>query len=240
MNRVILITGATGVLGSSIAEHFLNNNDIVYLNYLHNEKKAKEYEGKYKNARAIKCDVGNEEEVKRMIELIEQEQGHLDILVNNAAITMDNEFFDKTKAEFSKVLETNLVGPFLTSKYAGLLMQKNNSGTIINISSTNAIDTNEPYGMDYDASKAGLISLTHNFAAVLAPNIRVNAIASGWINTPLVMEMNPHYIEEEKKKIMMERFAEPEEIAKIVFFLASDDASYINNSVIRVDGGKKC
>lgn len=239
MNRVILITGAMGSLGLSISKIFLENNDIVYLNYHLNKDKAKEITDKYQNAKLIKCDVGNEEEVKNMIKRIEEEQGHLDVLVNNAAITIDNEFADKTKEEFAKVLETNLIGPFLTSKYASLLMKGKQKGTIINISSTNAIDTNEPYGMDYDASKAGLISLTHNFAASLAPQIRVNAIASGWINTPQVMEMNPHYIEEEKEKIMMERFAEPEEISKVVFFLASDDASYINNSVIRVDGGKK-
>jgi len=237
MKRIVLITGALGTLGLSIAQKFLENNDIVYLNYHLNEDKKEEIVSNYPNARLIKCDISNELEVKNMFKKIKEKEGRLDVLVNNAAISLDNEFYDKTKKEFSKVLETNLIGPFLTSKYASILL-KESRGTIINISSTNAIDTNEPYSMDYDASKAGLISLTHNFAASLAPNVRVNAIASGWIKTKQVLEMNPHYIEEEKRKILLERFAEPEEIAKVVFFLASSDASYINSSVIRVDGGK--
>ena len=112
-------------------------------------------------------------------------------------------------------------------------------GSIINISSTNAIDTPEAYSLDYDASKAGLISLTHNFAKIYGPDIRVNAIASGWINTSNVLEMEPHYIEKEKNKIILNRFAEPEEIANVVFFLASKEASYIVDSILRVDGGLK-
>jgi len=241
MNKIVLVTGASKGLGEKIAKEFLNDNDIVYVNY--NTTSLEEVKKKYSlfnNAKFIKCDVSSEEEVKKMLSIINEEQGHLDILVNNAAITLDNDYFDKNKDEFNKVLETNLIGPFLTSKYASNIMLESKKGTIINISSTNAIDTNEIYSMDYDASKAGLISLTHNFAKALAPNIRVNAIAAGWITTEPVMEMNPHYIEKEKNKILLNRFAEPEEIAKVVFFLASDDASYINNSVIRVDGGKKC
>jgi len=240
MNNIVLVNGASKGLGEKIAKEFLNDNDIVYVNY--NTTSLEEVKKKYSlfnNAKFIKCDVSSEEEVKKMLSIINEEQGHLDILVNNAAITLDNDYFDKNKDEFNKVLETNLIGPFLTSKYASNIMLESKKGTIINISSTNAIDTNEIYSMDYDASKAGLISLTHNFAKALAPNIRVNAIAAGWITTEPVMEMNPHYIEKEKNKILLNRFAEPEEIAKVVFFLASDDASYINNSVIRVDGGKK-
>ncbi len=241
MNKIVLVTGASKGLGEKIAKEFLNDNDIVYVNY--NTTSLEEVKKKYSlfnNAKFIKCDVSSEEEVKKMLSIINEEQGHLDVLVNNAAITLDNDYFDKNKDEFNKVLETNLIGPFLISKYASNIMLESKKGTIINISSTNAIDTNEIYSMDYDASKAGLISLTHNFAKALAPNIRVNAIAAGWITTEPVMEMNPHYIEKEKNKILLNRFAEPEEIAKVVFFLASDDASYINNSVIRVDGGKKC
>jgi len=236
MNRIILVTGASRGLGASIAKMFLENNDIVYINYNKSEKQALDIALKYNNAILVQADVSNEEDIKRMIKKIKDTHGHLDIVVNNAGIALDNEFQEKTKEEFNKVLETNLIGPFLISKYAKEIMEK---GSIINISSTNAIDTNETFAMDYDASKAGLISLTHNFAKAFAPNIRVNAIAAGWINTESVMEMNPHYIEEEKKKIMLEKFAEPEEIANVVFFLASDKASYINNSVIRVDGGIK-
>lgn len=237
MNRVVLVTGASRGLGLAIAKKFLKDKDIVYVNYNNTplEKLEEKYQ-EFNNAKFIKCDVSNEDDVKSMMNKIKKEYGHLDVLVNNAAICKDNEFYNKTSEEFQEVLKTNLIGPFLACKYIGELMVK---GSIINISSTNGIDTNETYAMDYDASKAGLISLTHNFAKVLSPNIRVNSIAPGWINTETVNEMEPHYLESEKDKIMLERFAEPEEIANVVFFLASNEASYITDSIIRVDGGLK-
>lgn len=239
MERVVLVTGASRGLGASIAKLFLKNGDIVYLNYNKSEDKAQRIADKYSNAKIIKCDVASEAEIKNMIGKIKEEMGRIDVLVNNAAICCDNYFCDKTDEEFKEVLNTNLIGPFLTSKHVGLIMMEQQSGVIINIASTNAIDTNETYAMDYDASKAGLISLTHNYAKALAPYVRVNAVAPGWIRTEAVMEMEPHYLDSELNKIMLNRFALPEEVAKVVFFLASDDASYINNSVIRVDGGLK-
>lgn len=239
MERVVLVTGASRGLGASIAKIFLENGDIVYLNYNKSRDKAQRIADKYSNAKIIKCDVASEAEIKNMIGKIKEEMGRIDVLVNNAAICCDNYFCDKTDEEFKEVLSTNLIGPFLTSKHVGLIMMEQQSGVIINIASTNAIDTNETYAMDYDASKAGLISLTHNYAKALAPYVRVNAVAPGWIRTEAVMEMEPHYLDSELNKIMLNRFALPEEVAKVVFFLASDDASYINNSVIRVDGGLK-
>lgn len=234
MNRVVLVTGASRGLGAAIAGVFLENNDIVYVNYNHSEEKAKELCQKYPKAFPIKCDVSNEEEIKDMIEVIKKEQGHLDILVNNAGIAIDTEFQDKTKENFMKTLDTNLIGPFLVCKYARTIMEE---GSIINISSTNGIDTYYVYSLDYDASKAALISLTHNLSLEFAPKIRVNAIAPGWINTEMNQELDKDYVEEECKKILLNRFAEPKEIANVVFFLASEEASYINNSIIRVDGG---
>lgn len=237
MSKVILVTGASRGLGEAIAKKFLDNNNIVYINF--NKTTLKELEEKYheyKNARFIKCDVSNEEEVKNMISKIKEEEGHLDVLVNNAGIAIDSELKDKNKESFQRILDVNLIGPFLTSKYVLDIMDK---GSIINISSTNGIDTYYSYSLDYDASKAGLINLTHNFASMYAPNIRVNCIAPGWINTEMNKELDKEYIKEECEHILLERFAEPKEIANVVFFLASEEASYITDTIIRVDGGLK-
>ena len=110
---------------------------------------------------------------------------------------------------------------------------------IINISSNTGIDANYPYGLDYDASKAGIISLTHNLAQLYSPDIRVNTVAPGWVMTDMNRELDDDYIKEECEKILVGRFAQASEIAKVVTFLASEDASYINNAIIRVDGGIK-
>lgn len=238
----VLITGASRGLGASIALKFARQGYNVIINYNNSEQQALELKDKIEKeygvfAFIVMADVSNEEEVKKMVNLVVEKFGKIDCLVNNAAICCDNYFYDKSGSEFSNVLETNLVGPFLLSKYLGEVMLENKSGCIINISSTNGIDTNEIYSMDYDASKAGVISLTKNFSKALAPYVRVNCIAPGWINTPPVLEMEPSYLDGEKTKILLERFAEPEEIANVVYFLSTDEASYVNGSIIRVDGG---
>ena len=236
MPRVVLVTGSSRGLGASIAKVFLENKDIVYVNYKSSKKNAENLCKNYELAIPFKCDVSNESEVEKMINKIKEEQGHLDIIINNAGIAKDSLVTDKTKLTFIEVLATNLIGPFLVCKYGVKIMNK---GCIINVASTNGIDTYYPYSLDYDASKAGLISLTHNLAVEYAPHIRVNAIAPGWINTDMNQELAEEYIKEECAKILLKRFAEPDEIAKVVFFLASDDASYINGSTIRIDGGLK-
>ena len=112
-----------------------------------------------------------------------------------------------------------------------------NKGRIINISSNNSINSYYPESMDYDASKAGLNILTKDFAKLYSPNVLVNAVAVGWTDTDMNMNMDLEYRKEEENKIFLKRFAKPEEIANVVYFLASDEASYINGSVIKVDGG---
>ncbi len=229
MKRVVLITGASRGIGKEIANKFIKNKDIVYINYKHSCNFSN-IDEKY----LIKCDVSKEEEVIKMINYIEKESGHIDILVNNAGIAMDSTLEEKEVSDFKKVLDTNLIGPFLVSKYASRIMNK---GVIINISSTNGIDTYYPFSIDYDASKAGLISLTHNFAVLFAPRIRVNAVAPGWVETDMNKNLDKDFKDKECGKILLKRFGNTEEIANVVFFLASDGASYINNTVIRVDGG---
>ena len=186
---------------------------------------------------AIKADVSDENEVQNMVKVILNEFEKIDVLVNNAGIAIDKEFEDRTAEDWRKTLDTNLIAPFLVSKYVGEVMFKNKSGKIINISSTNGINTFFPTSIDYDASKAGLINLTHNLAIQFAPYINVNCVAPGWVNTDMNKELPKELIEEETNKIYKKRFAEPEEIAKVVTFLASEDADFINDEVIKVDGG---
>ncbi len=244
-NKVVLITGASRGVGAATAKLFASNNYNVVVNYNNSENEAlnlsKELEQNYNiKTLAIKCDVSNEEEVKNMVKKTIEVFGHIDTLVNNAGIAIDTTFEDKTVENFRRILDVNLIGTFLVSKYVSNYMLKEKKGSIINISSTNGIDTYYPYSLDYDASKAGVISLTNNLALQFSPYIRVNTVAPGWVNTEMNKELDNEYIEEENKKIILNRFGEPEEIAKVIYFLASEDASYINSSIIRVDGGFKC
>lgn len=244
-NKVVLITGSSRGIGAATAREFAKNGYNVVINYNSSEKDADTLKKELENncniqALAIKCDVSNEEEVKNMVEKTIEKFGTIDVLVNNAGIAIDTLFEDKTVENFRKTLDVNLIGTFLVSKYVGNVMLENKKGTIVNVSSTNGIDTYYPMSLDYDASKAGVISLTHNLALQYSPFIRVNAIAPGWVNTDMNKELDEEFIDEENRKIMLNRFAEPGEIAKAIYFLGSDSASYINNTVIRVDGGFKC
>ena len=242
MNKVVLITGASRGIGACTASVFAKNNYNVVINYNKSEKEALKLKLELESTYNIKClcikaNISIEEEIKNMVEETIKEFGHIDVLVNNASIAIDTIFEDKTKANFNKIIDTNLIGTFLTSKYVSKYMKENKKGIIINISSTNGIDTNYPYSIDYDASKAGVISLTKNLAIELSPYIRVNSVAPGWVNTDMNKNLDEEFIQKEKEKILLNRFAESDEIAKVIYFLTTEDASYINGTTIRVDGG---
>ena len=240
----VLVTGSSRGLGKAIVLEYAKNGYDVIINYNNSKDDAlelKKYiESTYKvKAIVIKCDISKENEIDSMIEEIYKEFGYLDILVNNASIALDQDFTLKTKEDFMKTLEVNLVGTYLLSKKIGLKMLKRKSGNIINISSTNGLETTYPESIDYDASKAGVISLNHNLANYFAPYIRVNTICPGWINTDMNKDLDQDFINKELDKILLGRFAEPSEIANLAYFLGTDKASYINDSIIRIDGGVK-
>ena len=242
MNKVALVTGSSRGIGKAIVEDFAKKGYNVVINYIKEneeaEKLKRELEKQYKiKARCIKSDVSNENEVRDMIRNIINEFGKIDVLVNNAGIAIDREFEDRTIDDWKQTLNVNLIAPFIVSKYVGNEMLKNKSGKIINISSTNGINSFFPTSIDYDASKAGLINLTHNLAIQFAPYINVNCVAPGWVNTEMNKELPKNLIEEEINRVYKKRFAQPSEIAKVVTFLASDDADFINDEVIKVDGG---
>ena len=244
MEKVVLVTGASSGIGREIVRKLANNYEvIIHYNYSYEEalELKKELDNLYnKDILMVKCDLSSEEEIDNMLNTIYKKYNNIDILINNAGIAIDTLFEDKTKDNFMKTLEVNTVAPFLLSKKIGLKMKENKYGNIINISSTNGIDTMYPESIDYDASKSALISVSSNLASYLAPYVRVNTLCPGWVNTRMNKELDSEFIKEEEKKILLGRFANPEEIAGVVKFLISDEASYINNSIIRVDGGKKC
>lgn len=243
MGKVALITGSNRGLGRAIAIGFAEKGVNVVINYCHHEDEALEVEkfikDNYKvSVLCIKCDIAVEEEVESMVNQVLDIFGGIDILVNNASVCRDKLLLDKTVKEFRRILDVNLIGTYLCSKYVGKAMLGAKKGKIINISSTNALDTYYPESCDYDASKAGVVSLTHNLAVEFAPFIQVNCICPGWIKTDMNKDLSIEQITEENKKILLGRFASVEEVSNVVLFLASPLASYINDSIIRVDGGK--
>lgn len=243
--KCVLITGASIGLGNEIAKVFASNDYNVIITYLSHKEEAlnlkKELEKKHNiNVLCIKCDISKEKDIVNLKDEVINKFNKIDVLVNNASISNDTLFEDKTKENFMKILEVNLAGTFLMSKYFGDLMLEYKKGNIINISSTNGIDTYYEYSLDYDASKAGVINLSHNLANHYAPYVRVNTICPGWINTPMNKNMDKDFKKKEEEKILLKRFANPNEIAELIYFISSDKASYINDSVIRIDGGKKC
>ncbi len=243
-NKTILITGASRGIGYQTAYEVAKEGANVIINYNNSIKQAKELEQQLKKefgtkTLLVKADIKNEQEI---IEMVNESINHfkkIDVLINNAGMCKDTTFEDKTKENFMEILETNLIGTFLVSKHVSQHMLKEKSGKIINITSTNATYSYYPESLDYDASKAGVISLTHNLALHLSPYITVNAVSPGWTKTDMNKELSKEQIKKEEEKILLNRFAQPQEIAKVIAFLSSDDANYINNQIINVDGGEK-
>ena len=240
---VALVTGSNRGIGAACVKSFAEMGANVVINYCHHEEEANNLANEIREeydveVLVVKCDVSKSEEVEEMVNKVIDTFGGIDILVNNAGVSRDSLLLDKTDKEFKRVLEVNLLGTYLCSKYVGKVMLNQKKGKIINISSTNAIDTFYPESCDYDASKAGVINLTHNLAREFAPFINVNCVCPGWTKTSMNKNLSLDQIQEEKKKILLGRFAEPEDIAKVVLFLGSSKANYINDAIIRVDGGK--
>lgn len=233
----VLVTGSSRGIGKSIIELFASNGHNVIINY---NKSDKDYikniestiKEKYKvDVISVKCDVSSEEEVKYMFDIIKKHFSKLDCIVNNAGIAKDSRIEEKSSEEFLSVIKVNLLGTFLVSKYGCRLMDK---GSIINIASNN-VTNGYIESIDYDASKAGVIALTHDFAKELAPNIRVNCVSPGWINTDMNKDLFESFKKEEEEKILLKRFGEAKDIANTVYFLATNE--YINDEIIKVDGG---
>lgn len=217
----VLVTGGARGLGLAISLYYLKMGHSVVVNYNNSSDLALKLKSEYGDRVSIvKADVSNEDDVKRMFDAL----GKLDVVVNNAGIAKDSDPMEKSAEEFLEVIKVNLLGTFLVSKYAVNHVDK---GCIVNISSTNALDTYYPESMDYDASKAGVISLTHNFSLYLKDrDIRVNVVCPDWIDTDMNLGMDEYY------KKSLGKFLKPEEVAKVVYDVSVDES--VNDAVIRV------
>ena len=258
MNRkVALVTGSSRGIGKATIIEFAKRGYDVVIDYIASDKEARlkfidngfEYdnekdayqlkefiEDNYNvNALVIEFDVSNETEVKQSINKIMEHYGRIDTVVNCAGIVFDRDMYVATLSEFENTIKVNVFGAFIVARECSKYM--NHGGTIINVSSTNGTKVVAPESIDYNISKVGLQTLTKDLANRLKPNIRVNAIAIGWADTDMNKDLPKEYIDEEISKIYLERFAKPEEIANTIYYLASEESSYINGEILVIDGG---
>lgn len=232
--KTVIVTGSSNGIGKETVLELAKLGYNVVINYNTDKDSAIEIQENINkfggNSLVIKCDVSSELEVKNMIDTVINKFGKIDILVNNAGIAIDNDIYDKTKDEFIKVLEVNLIGTFLVTKEATKYMD---NGIIINISSTDGIDTYNELSMDYCASKAGIISLTKTLA-LRFPNLKIYSIAPNWIKTKPVMEMNQEYLKQELIRIGQKKLIEPVEVANKIIELINNPQE--SGKIIRMDG----
>ncbi|HIZ07211.1 MAG TPA: 3-oxoacyl-[acyl-carrier-protein] reductase [Candidatus Eubacterium avistercoris] len=240
-DKVALVTGASSGIGKEIAKMLAARGAKVIVNYMSSEESAKavvaEIEEAGGTAECIQCSVNDFAAVGAMMKDVIKRYGRIDILVNNAGITKDNLLMAMKEEEFDAVIDVNLKGTFNTMRHVYRQMLKQKSGSIINISSISGVLGN-PGQANYAASKAGVIGMTKSMARELAGRgVRVNAVAPGFVETPMTEKLSDTAREAGLAQVPMGRFAKPEEIASAVCFLASDEASYITGQVLHVDGG---
>ena len=244
MGKTVLITGGAGGIGSAIALRLAKDGYDIAINYLNSNKRAQELKDEIIGSFGVRCltvkaDVSSEKEVDAMITMIEKELGGVDILINNAAIDLSDLFYRKDAEQFRRTLDVNVIGAYNCAVRAYEHMKENGYGRIVNISSTNGINTYYPMCIDYDASKAALNSLTHDLAVQFSPYVNVNAVAPGFIGTAKELEgYDEVFLRSETEKILVRRYGRPEEVVSLVSFLVSEEADYINNTIIRIDGGQ--
>ncbi|RLD17431.1 MAG: 3-oxoacyl-ACP reductase [Caldiserica bacterium] len=233
-DKVSVITGGAQGIGRAIAELFHKEGAKVCVCDV-DEEKLKEVEKE--GMKGYKLDVRKLEEVEKVFNEIVKDFDGIDVLVNNAGITRDNLIIRMSEEEWDLVIDINLKGVFNCSKVASKIMMKKRSGVIINISSIIG-QIGNPGQVNYSASKAGVIGITKTLAKELAGrNIRVNAIAPGFIKTRMTDVLPEDVKNRMLENIPLKRFGEPSDVAELVLFLASDKSSYITGQVIRVDGG---
>ena len=239
--RIAIVTGATRGIGRAIALRLAQEGANIAFNYLNNENLAqslkKEIEALGVSALAFRADVRNFNEVEKMKDCVLVKYDTFDILINNAGVIKDAALALLSNEEWDEVIDTNLTGTYNVTKTAIVTFMKQKRGNIINIASISGI-----IGMsrqtNYSAAKGGIIAFTKSLAKEVASfNIRVNAVAPGFIETDMLKDLNADYKKKALELIPMGRFGKPEEVAEVVAFLLHDKVQYITGEVIRVDGG---
>lgn len=234
MKKVALVTGCSKGIGREIALELARDGYNIIGTYNESLEEIVKLKTKVEaigvNFEYYKLDLTKDEELNRVCDIVRNKYKNIDVLINNAAKSLDNEFKYKTRVEFIEILNVNLVGPFLLIQNLYKLLEK---GVIINIASTDGINTYSTLNMDYSASKAGLINLTKSLALELK-NIRVYAICPNWVNTEAIRSMNPDYLRRELIRVKQNRLIEPKEVASKVIDLI--DGKLDSGSIIVMEG----
>jgi len=237
-DKRVLITGGASGIGAATAARFLEEGSAVVV--LDRDAKGRKQiqEQLPKLAGTVDADVSNLKQVEAAFSEAVRLMGGVDVLINNAGISISHNFLDITPADWDRIIAVNLTGVFYVAQTAAKNMWAQGSGVILQTASTNGL-VGQPYYADYNATKAGVIELTKSMALELAPKVRVCAVAPGYVLTHMQRaEYTDQMLEEVNRKIPLRRHAQPEEVAALFAFLASDDATYITGQVYTIDGAE--
>jgi NAD(P)-dependent dehydrogenase (short-subunit alcohol dehydrogenase family) len=237
-NKRVVITGGASGIGAATVRRFLDEGSRVLV--IDSDAKGNDElaEALPNLEGSIVADVSDPDEVSRAFAEVDAALSGVDVLVNNAGISIRHSFLDITPDEWQRVQNVNLNGVFYVAQQSAARMVDQGGGVILNMGSTNGL-IGSPYYSDYNASKAGVIELTRTMALELAPKVRVNAVCPGYILTPMQeAEYTPEMMQALNDKIPLRRHGLPEEVAALFAFLASDDAMYLNGQTFVIDGGE--
>ncbi len=240
-NRTVILSGATRGIGRAIALELASAGANISFNYLKSSKSALDLEGEIKkkgvNVKSYQVDIKNYSAVKSWVDDTREIFGGIDIVVNNAGVIRDRALALMEPSDWHEVINTNLDGTFNLTRAAIVTFIKQKKGVVINITSVSGI-VGMPRQTNYAASKAGIIGFTKSLAKEVASyNIRVNAVAPGFIETDMLKSLKEEYINQILEQTPLSRLGRPEEVAKAVKFLVSDEAGYITGQTLVIDGG---